>query len=457
MNPAASTNERGPPAPRAPRTFRAARWLTIALVLVAFALAAGAAFVASELALQIAVRIMVARSEGRLEVDGASGSLLSAVRAKRLVWRGPGATMTADDVAINWNPRALWSRGIVVKGLGAQRITLAIQPSDSAVPPPPTLALPTAVAIDEVAVADFEWTIGANSGHITGLTFGYAGGPAAHRVERLSLVLPSGTLTGTAAIDASAPFNLKGAFVFAGDVRQKPARADVALAGTLEAAGVDATGRAGDARFALHARLTPLAAVALDQLSLDAHDLDLNAWDAAMPATRLDVKAEGRPADGGIAGRFEAENAIAGPIDANRLPLRSISARFAWRASEVALDDLVAVLDRGGRITGSAQVPLGGGAGKWAVDVTTSISRHSIRTLAATTRSPDRSAQTSMQRGIGRRSASPIAASSAASRRRSQPHSSSAGSHRALPDSRRHRRARRQRAHRARRDAVRSS
>ena len=102
----------------------------------------------------------------------------------------------------------------------------------------------------------------------------------------------------------------------------------------------------GEARFALHARLTPLAAVALDQLSLDARDLDLNAWDAALPATRLDVKAEGRPADGGIAGRFEAKNAIAGPIDANRLPLRSISARFAWRANEVTLDDLVAVLNR---------------------------------------------------------------------------------------------------------------
>ncbi len=131
---------------------------------VALALAAGLVFVASEPALQIAVRIMIARSEGRLEVDGASGSLLSDVRVKRLVWRGPGATMTADEVAINWNPRALWSRGIVVKGLGAQRITLAIQPSDSAVPPPPTLALPTDVAIDEVAVADFEWTIGTNSG-----------------------------------------------------------------------------------------------------------------------------------------------------------------------------------------------------------------------------------------------------------------------------------------------------
>lgn len=361
-----------------------ARRLGIGFALLAVAAAAVLAFVASEFALTTAVRIMVARSEGRLEVDEPSGSLLSAVRAKRLVWRGPGATMTADEVAINWNPRALWSRGIVVKGLGAQRITYAIQPSDSAIPPPPTLALPTTVAIDEVAVADLEWTIGTNSGRITGVAFGYAGGPVAHHIERLSLVLPSGTLTGNASIDAQPPFTVKGSFAFAGDVQQKKARADIAVSGMLDAVGVDAAGRAGEAGFALHARLTPLAAVALDQLAFDAHDLDLNAWDVTLPITRLDVKAEGRPAGGGIAGSVEAQNAIAGPIDANHLPVRLVSTRFAWRADQIVLEDFVAELTRGGRVAGDAQIPLGGGAGKWTLEVRDIDLRALHSTLAPT-------------------------------------------------------------------------
>jgi translocation and assembly module TamB len=363
---------------------RIARRLGIAFALLALVAVALFAFVASEVALTTAVRIMVARSDGRLEVDGPSGSLLSAVRAKRLVWRGPGATMTADDVAINWNPRALWSHGIVVKGLGARRITFEMQPSDTAVPPPPTLSLPTTVAIDEVAVADLEWAIGTNSGHITGVTFGYAGGPVAHHVERLSLVLPSGKLTGNAAIDAEQPFAVKGAFAFDGNVQQKKARADITVSGTLDAVGVDAAGRAGDAAFALHARLTPLATVAIDQLAFDAHDLDLNAWDAALPNTRLDVKAEGRPAGGGIAGSVEARNAIAGPIDANRLPVRSVSTQFAWRADQIRLEDFVAELTRGGRVTGDAQVPLGGGAGKWTLEVRDIDLRELHSTLATT-------------------------------------------------------------------------
>jgi translocation and assembly module TamB len=380
----AKTNTaREPPAPRS-RASRNGRRVTIALATLALAVAALFALVASETALTIVARIAVARSEGRLEVDAPSGSLLSAVRVKRLVWRGPGATMTADEVAINWNPLTLFSPEIVIKGLGAQRITLAIEPSDSAIPPPPTLALPMRVAIGEVAVANLDWTIGKNDGRITGVTFGYAGGPAAHRIERTSLVLPSGKLTGSATLDAQPPFAINGAFAFDGDVEQKRARADIAVSGKLEAVGVEATGRAGEAGFALHARLTPLAAIAVDQLALDAHDLDLAAWDARLPMTRLDVQAEGRPASGGIAGSLAATNAIAGPIDANRLPVRSVSTRFAWRADEVVLDDFVAELTRDGRVAGRAQVPLGGGAGKWMVEVRDVDLRQLHSTLATT-------------------------------------------------------------------------
>jgi hypothetical protein len=423
---------------------RIARRLGIGFALLAVVAAAVLAFVASEFALTTAVQIMVARSEGRLEVDGASGSLLSAIRAKRLVWRGPGATMTADEVAINWTPMALWSRGIVVKGLGAQRITLAIQPSDGAIPPPPTLALPTTVAIDEVAVANMEWAIGTNSGRITGLTFGYAGSPLAHHIERLSLVLPSGTLTGNASIDAQPPFTVKGSLAFTGDVQRQRARADIAVSGTLDAVGVDAAGRAGEAEFALHARLTPLAAVALDQLSLDAHDLDLNAWDATLPITQLEVKAEGRPAGGGIAGSVEAQNAIPGPIDANHLPVRSVSTRFAWRADQIALEDFVGELTRGGRVSGDAQIPLGGGAGKWTLEVRDIDLRSLHSTLA-----PEHSLSAYQNAAAGKGLALalvwwPVALIFSARR------SSTGNSRSNVSSSRRRRRARGQRHHRAR-------
>ena len=351
------------------------RWRKLALYLAAaniIVVGTGIAaylFIASEFALGIAVRVLIARSEGRLEIEVPAGSLLSELRFKRLVWKGPETTVTADEVALNWNPGALWSRGIVVKGLGAQRITLDLKPSATAVTPPVSLALPTNVAIDEIAVAHFDWRIGTTSGTITGLTFGYTGGALLHRVDKLSLVTDRGAISGGIAMDARAPFAINGALAFAGAAAQKEIRADAAVSGTLAAVVVDATGRAGEARVVLSARLTPLAVVTLELLSLDAQDVDLAAWNAALPSTRLSVKVEARPIEGGLAGGLDAVNADEGPLDRERLPVRSLSARFAWRAEAVTLEAVTAELAGSARAIGRAQIPLDGNAGQWTMEV----------------------------------------------------------------------------------------
>ncbi|HET7032869.1 MAG TPA: hypothetical protein VFJ48_07065, partial [Casimicrobiaceae bacterium] len=83
MNQDSDTTDRIRPA-RPARKSRLKRWLLIAIVLVVVAGAAGVAFVASELAVATAARILISRSEGRLSIEGASGSLLSLVRIKHL-------------------------------------------------------------------------------------------------------------------------------------------------------------------------------------------------------------------------------------------------------------------------------------------------------------------------------------------------------------------------------------
>ena len=222
----------------------------------------------------------------------------------------------------------------------------------------------TAIAVDR-----FDWSIGTSDGTITGLSFGYSGGALAHRIRALTLVGSRGTVTGEIALAATAPFAIDGKLVVAGDATLKDARADVAISGTLDAVALDGNGSAGDARFTVQARLSPLAAVVLDRIALEATEVDLAAFDPALPATRLTVRADARPADGGLDGRVEAANAIPGPIDAQRLPLRSLRARFSWRADAVALDDLAAEFAGGGRAAGRARIPLAGGAGTWALDV----------------------------------------------------------------------------------------
>lgn len=359
--------------------------LAAAVAVAAGVAGAAIAFLASESALGLAARVLIARSEGRLAIDEPQGSLLSTVRAKRIAWRGPDATATADDVALSWSPSALWSRGIVIDGLGAQRVAVAIRASDATAPLPASLALPVDVAIDAIAVGRLEWSFGTRSGTVTGITFGYAGSAVDQRIDRLALVTSRGTLSGALVLGASPPFALDGRLAFAGDATLKGGRADAVVAGTLSAVTIDAAGDAGDARFRLSAKLAPLAAVALDELTLDAARVDLSSWNPSLPATRIDAKVIARPDAGGLAGRLDAVNADAGPLDAQRVPVRSAAARFAWRGDAVTLDDIAVEVSGGGRATGHARIPLDGAAGHWTLAVR-DVDLKRIHTAAAATR-----------------------------------------------------------------------
>src|SRR5438876_21498 len=109
---------------------------------------AGYLFLSGQAALDLVVREAVARSGGALEIDGATGSLLDAVRIRRISWRGPDTHASAYEVALTWNPAALLSRGIVVHGLGAQLLTLETNAATADVPMPDSMALPIEVRIE---------------------------------------------------------------------------------------------------------------------------------------------------------------------------------------------------------------------------------------------------------------------------------------------------------------------
>ena len=80
-----------------------------AIALLLILLAAGIAYLLSEAGLPFLIARVVAQSGGRLTVEGASGSIGRTMRFRRLVWRGEEVTVTADDVALDWNPGALTS------------------------------------------------------------------------------------------------------------------------------------------------------------------------------------------------------------------------------------------------------------------------------------------------------------------------------------------------------------
>jgi len=154
-----------PSAPlRAWRWMRRGSWLGVLLIV---ALASGIAWLSTESALDLAIARAVGASQGRLTVEGATGSLLSTVRVARIAWRGDELAVEANDVALTWSVVGLFTRHIAVTGLGAHRLAITMKGSDAPAAPPTDLSLPLEVSIANVGVERLEWRVGVRAGTIT--------------------------------------------------------------------------------------------------------------------------------------------------------------------------------------------------------------------------------------------------------------------------------------------------
>ncbi len=347
-----------PPAPRR-RFGRTLAWLAGELAIVAVALVAGAwALLGSQAALDYALQRAMQASAGRLAIEGGEGSLLSTVRVARLAWRGDGVAVEARDVALTWSPLDFLSRRIKVEGLGAKRLSFDFaQAGGAGGGLPESLALPLDVEIRNIGVERVEWRTGTGEGHVTGVAFAYAGSAAEHAVRDLRLVTAQGTSRATR-VGATPPYALDGALAFAGDGDFRGGAARVAATGTLARIGVAADGELRGATLAAKATLAPFAPAMLESADVTAQDVDLAQFGAALPTTRLALEVSARPEGAGFAGTLSARNDAAGTLDAGRVPLTALAARFAWDGATATLSGIDAQLAGGGRATGTAAIPV---------------------------------------------------------------------------------------------------
>jgi translocation and assembly module TamB len=364
-----ATDEKSVPAPSPSwpwRWLRRGSWLGVALVL---ALASAIAWLATQSALDLAVARAVAASEGRLTVEGATGSLLSTVRVARIAWRGDDVDVEADDMALTWSVVGLFTRHVNVSGLGAHRLAITMRASNSPLALPADLSLPLEVNIANVGVERLEWRVGPRAGTFTGVTFDYAGGAARHAVHQLHLVTDFGALAGEAELAAIAPFGLTTKLSFTGDATYADTDANLAVQGTLDRFTLNATGITRSAAVTARATLTPFAPTPLVDAHVDATDVNVARFDKALPATRLSVTLDAQPVAQGFTGTVTLTNADAGAIDAGRVPLAAMNSRFAWDGSALALDDIDARLAGDARITGRVTLPADGTASRWQLNV----------------------------------------------------------------------------------------
>ena len=364
-----------PETPRAARRTRYTYWLLSAflgVIAVAVALVlASAAFLLSQSGLPFVIARIVAQSEGRLSVEGASGSLASKMSFARIIWRGPDTTLTANDVVVEWQPFALLSSHLAIRGFGAGRMDLEVKPSTGATSPPRTLTVPVTIDIDHVAIAQFGWRIGPRTGSVTGIEFGYRGTPSAHQIRNLRLVSEFGAIGADASLQAESPFAADGTVTVTGSGPIEGAKVDAKLSGTLSALRVDIDGALRDATLRGNASLTPFAGGLFESAALTLGNVDLAAFASALPRTQLALELDVRPQDDGVAGAFRASNGDAGALDDRRIPINAAAGRYRVAGDSFALSELAVDFKGGGRATGEGSVNLAApdAPSRWHLDI----------------------------------------------------------------------------------------
>jgi translocation and assembly module TamB len=344
-----------------PSRRRGARIALGVVALVVVAIVAVVGFGLSERGLPYIVDRIVARSGGRISVEGPSGSIAGTMRFRRITWRGADATFIADDVVVDWNPGTLLHKHLSIRGLGARHVDLAIKPSPGAAPtsPPTDLALPVRVDVDRLAIGELDWRTGPRSGSIHGLELGYSGDGDGHHVRDLALVSEYGALRGNVDIGAHAPLAVSGHLTLAGDGPLAGANTDVTLEGPLARLDIAARGGYRDATLSLQAIATPFSTTPFASATGELTDVDASTFDASLPHTRARVHLAFGPQGDGIAGTLDLVNDVPGPIDAEALPLARLAAQFTLDGDAFRLAAIDAVL-AGGAAKGDGRIALRG-------------------------------------------------------------------------------------------------
>lgn len=339
---------------------RGLRWGLVALALGLLALAAAGAWAWRT---EAGTRWLLARVPG-LTVEAPQGRLTGGpFQAARLRWQQGGRTVEVEQLSwqdlrlVAWPHRGAWLRlewqQPVARALSVQR---AAAPAAPASGPPTDLRLPLEVVVQDLAIDRVQLdALPVLRALRADLDLGAERG-SAHRIDHLAFEVNGIAVSGSGRIATDGDLALR-ADVQAGAAAPLPWELRAELRGPL--ARVDlraALAAVPGAQAQLRATLAPFAPWPLTGLQATTQDLDLSTLSARLPRTRLggQLTLEAPSAQQPVAGLVALVNALPGPWDAGRLPLRTLDARLEGRLddrSRVDLSSFTAGVD-GGRIEG---------------------------------------------------------------------------------------------------------
>jgi translocation and assembly module TamB len=340
---------------------RVLRWLLSALAVLAalcVLLVSGALWYGhTQDALERAVAQAVDRSGGRLQIEGASGSVLGPFAFARIAWKDGAAAIVAEGVRGEWSPLSLLARRLQVVELSVARLTVASTGQGQAGGLPESLALPVPLAIDRLTIAILELRSEGMVVDASGIELAYLGDEGGHHLRGLRVSSTIGVISGDAELGLQPPYAVAGKLSLARADQRRPIAASATLRGDLGRLMLEVQATVGSAKVSGAGTLRPSAPSWLQSLSLKGSAVDLAQFDAAWPRTDLAVAGSAATTDDGtIGGSFEIDNATAGALTDDLLPMERAEGAFRLEGKRIRLSDLRVALAGGGSASGSATV-----------------------------------------------------------------------------------------------------
>ncbi len=276
-------------------------------------------------------------------LNGVDGSLTGGLRASSLVYERESWSLRVDELVIEPRAWTLWDRRIDAERVSARRVQIEWVSSEEPGTVPTSLGLPFDLVVRQGNIQ--ELALGARGA--TPLVFrriDLAGtmGSTGIDITRVIAEVDRTRIAGRASIGALPPFATQAQARLEASVQGRAVVADIAARGSLQEMTLDLSADDDAARAKVTASLRVFDVVPLGRLQAEVDAFDPALWFNEVPTMQLRARAELLPAtraDGrwSVSGPFSVENSMAGPVDTNRVPIRSLRGSLDWGNDTLAL------------------------------------------------------------------------------------------------------------------------
>ena len=333
------------------------RWLfgsaLATLAVAAFFAAACLWLLATASGAQFALERALAFAGGR--VAGVEGRLAGPLAVGAIEIDSPALRLRAERVSLEWSPWRLFGSELHVKRLHVGTLDVATAASGEPAREPASLVLPVRLFVEQAGVDLLRvGTIGDDqeSVELRDVSAKLAADQAAWILGDARAETPIGLATLSGTLGASAPFRLAATGGIAGKRNGAAYRASVEAKGPLAKIEAALAGQDGGLSGTGSAILEMFSASPVRSLVVKLEGVDLAGFMAA-PRTKLSVQAD-LAASGAafLAGPVRIVNADPGPLDQERLPIASATARLSFAKGRLEARGLALAFAGGGRAEG---------------------------------------------------------------------------------------------------------